>query len=348
MKNENHLRLVWFSKPPATNKKRGISDIIVIVILVALVLIAIGVFWFVIKDLIFEGTKGISLGKFTINLKITNAYEVSGNIIVKVKRNPGQGDLVAIKFILVNNSDSEVITQDTDLEELEEKTFTLSPTKLNSLSIVSVSIAPVFLSASGERVTGDIVDTYYLKAKTGDGAGNGNGEGNGGNGGGNGGGGYCGDGICNSTLGEKEENCPEDCGEFVCTANCTGLECGYDPSCGQLCGTCGTGEFCESGKCVIDLILSGIIDSVWPSDAITYFDSEQLPKDGSEDNLVLKYVNFSNPLETGCIKILDAQHVYDEGPPLYDKTHVQLERVANIASGDSFSIYYSDNCGGAI
>ncbi len=324
-------------------KKRGISDIIVVVILVALVLAAIAVFWFVIRNIISEGTRGAGLGRFTINLKITNAYESSGKIIVKVKRNPGEGDLVAIKFILVNNSDSEIITQDTDLEELEEKTFTLSPTKLNSFSIVSVSIAPVFLSASGERITGDIVDTYYLKAQTGDGAGNG--EGNDGNGGGNGGEGYCGDGICNTTLGEKEENCPEDCGEFVCTANCTGLECGYDPSCGQLCGTCDTGKFCDLGKCVLDLILSGTIDSVWPSDAITYFDSEQLPKDGSEVELILKYVNFSNPLETGCIKILDAQHVYDEGPPLYDKTHVQLERVANIISGDNFSIYNSNNCG---
>jgi|GEM_PF-1416032 len=35
-----------------------------------------------------------------------------------------------------------------------------------------------------------------------------------------------------------------------CVADCTGLTCGADPSCGLSCGTCPSGEGCDSGTCV--------------------------------------------------------------------------------------------------
>jgi len=133
---------------------------------------------------------------------------------------------------------------------------------------------------------------------------------------------FCGDGDCDEAGGETYENCPGDCP----------LPC--DPPCQE-------GEFCDNGVCVSDLMLSGTIDSVWPIDAPKYFDSEQLPTNGSEVDLILKYINFTGE-ETGCIRILDAQHIYD---PPYDKTHLQLERAANISSGDIFTIYHSTNCG---
>ncbi len=35
----------------------------------------------------------------------------------------------------------------------------------------------------------------------------------------------------------------------ICVPDCTGLECGPDPVCGQSCGTCDDGYTCQSGEC---------------------------------------------------------------------------------------------------
>jgi len=42
-----------------------------------------------------------------------------------------------------------------------------------------------------------------------------------------------------------------------CVPDCSGLECGADPVCGESCGTCGGGETCQGGQCT-----SG---SCWPN-----------------------------------------------------------------------------------
>ena len=39
-------------------------------------------------------------------------------------------------------------------------------------------------------------------------------------------------------------------GAVECEPDCSGLECGPDPVCGESCETCGGGESCQAGKCV--------------------------------------------------------------------------------------------------
>ncbi len=43
---------------------------------------------------------------------------------------------------------------------------------------------------------------------------------------------------------------PAMCPEFVCEADCTDLECGPDPLCGEDCGVCEDGLVCEGNACV--------------------------------------------------------------------------------------------------
>ncbi len=156
----------------------------------------------------------------------------------------------------------------------------------------------------------------------------------------------CGDGTCNVADGENPETCPDDCGEDVCTPDCSSTPCGErDPVCGSVCG-CGEGEICQQGTCIVNLILSGGISSVWPGSAPRYFDSPDLPTDGSESELILKYISF-DPVPTGeteetnCVQIIGATHLI-EGD--YDMTHLELFRVVNITADHTFYIWNSENC----
>lgn len=53
------------------------------------------------------------------------------------------------------------------------------------------------------------------------------------------------------------DGCPGGCAEYEacigetckCFKNCEGMECGLDPLCGISCGTCQSGEWCNSGVC---------------------------------------------------------------------------------------------------
>jgi hypothetical protein len=69
----------------------------------------------------------------------------------------------------------------------------------------------------------------------------------------------CGNGECNTEVGENCSNCADDClcegeGEICfdgacCVPSCEGLECGSD-GCGGSCGECGPGMGCADGVCI--------------------------------------------------------------------------------------------------
>lgn len=61
------------------------------------------------------------------------------------------------------------------------------------------------------------------------------------------------DPVCGESCGGcgAGESCQAgQCVEGPCEPNCSGLECGPDPVCGESCGTCGAGEVCQAGGCV--------------------------------------------------------------------------------------------------
>ncbi len=141
-------------------RKRGLSTVVTTLILILLVLVAIGIIWVVIENVITDNSEKISLGKFTTDLDIENAYAQGNDMHVKIKRNPGEGDLVGIKFIFQGTTGSEYFEEDTTLKELEEQNFVFSLTNLAASTVEKVSIAPIFKLKSGKKFIGDIVKTY--------------------------------------------------------------------------------------------------------------------------------------------------------------------------------------------
>ena len=107
--------------------KKGLSTIVATLIIILLVLVAVGIIWVVIRNVIQDGAEQVSLGKFTLDLKIEQVQIINDNQVnIKVKRNAGAGDFVSLKFIIEDSAGSEVIELNSSLKELEERIFNIN------------------------------------------------------------------------------------------------------------------------------------------------------------------------------------------------------------------------------
>ena len=144
------------------SNKRGLSTIVVTLILIVLSLVAVGVVWVVVSNLLNTGTQqaNFQFGTLFLNLKLDKvSVDSSGNLLVTVSRGTGQGDLREIDFIVSDGKNSQVIKKPTTMSELGTSTFTITPSDLGTLSTpVQVDIAPV-INSGGTNQIGSKVDS---------------------------------------------------------------------------------------------------------------------------------------------------------------------------------------------
>jgi len=148
------------------SNKRGLSNVIVTLIMIVVSIIAVALVWGVAQQIISEGTEDISLAGFRIDAEILSAKIDGNNFTVSVKRNAGQGDLSGIKFIFSDELNTETKEITVSLKELESKTFNFTLNDLNILKVKSVSIAPIYLSDSGKETLGNVADKIESKYYT--------------------------------------------------------------------------------------------------------------------------------------------------------------------------------------
>jgi hypothetical protein len=201
--------------------KKGMSTIVITLLIVVLSLVAIGGIWAVVQNVLNTNSKQIQTGTITANLDVINAYEELGTVRVKVTREAGAGEITKIKFILSDGGDQEVITEEVEgFDEYETLDFILTPTKLISGTILTISVVAVVKSGDTEVVSG-ITDVQTLVNLY-----NQNGGENGGD-----------------EEGEEEQGCTPDCGARLCGPapnECNGAD---------ACGTCSTGTCSPLGAC---------------------------------------------------------------------------------------------------
>jgi len=213
----------FFRKEPTMverKNKRGLSTIVATLLIILLTLVAVGIIWVVVRNVIQGGAEQISLGKFTLDLEIRSVARNAGtnSMDIKLKRNPGEGELSGLVFIAVGDENTEIVNvTDLTLRQLEERTFNINLTSSTNVSgLEKVAVAPIFVTESGEEVIGDIADEYYFSNPTEDGG-------------------------------------------VECINNCSilGYNCGIQNVCGTLtnCGNCLAGYDCNStGQCVFNHI----------------------------------------------------------------------------------------------
>ena len=145
-----------------TNQK-GLSAIVSTLIIILLVLVAVGIIWVVVRGIVQEGAEGIELGKLTLDLEIKAAQIENGDVtLVVVRRNPGEGNYIGMNFIFSDGTNSEIIREDTVLQELEEQTFTFTLTEISTYDLETISVAPIFELSSGKESVGNIADDFEV------------------------------------------------------------------------------------------------------------------------------------------------------------------------------------------
>jgi len=329
--------------------KKGLSMIVTTLIVILLVLVAIGIVWVVVKNLIQGGAEGIELSAKCLDTNIrTTAVDCGDPAACRVtfERTGSNNDAIAgVKLVFFNETEnSGVIDEPGNIETLVKKTITVDSTLFAPNKI---EITAYFKDTSGNEKPCSTTSSNI-------GVGSSGGEENGGepctpdlN--------PCGSWICgnvqNGTCGEISCGICEsgDCVDGVCiecTPNCTDKECGSD-GCGENnnCGICALGE-CIEGICVVETnINSGVVDSVWPPGAVKYFDSDNLPKNSEVvSNYIGKYIKFIPGIEEGCLKITWAEYLNEIE---YNKSYLRIEEVVSILSGDEYEIWRTqEGCGG--
>lgn len=106
--------------------KRGISTIIITIIMIALVLGAFGVVWAIANQALEDSADDVELSAkcLDINLVATSLNCASGSCDVKVNRRAGGSDFAGLKLILSNTDETgDVETSSGNIGELETKTI---------------------------------------------------------------------------------------------------------------------------------------------------------------------------------------------------------------------------------
>jgi len=219
-------------------KKRGMSAVVTTLIIILLTIVALGIVWVVVKNLVNKGSEEITLTRLTLDLEIIRANVEGNQLDVTVKRNPGEGNLVGINFVISDGENSVVVRRNTNLQELGWETFSFILSALPVDEITSISVAPIFETSSGKEIIGDVIETTEYE------------DGEAGTGGGD-----SATGDPNEDPNEPEE--PEEPGECVANQTCLteGFDCGSfidDCEDTQNCGDCLGDEECINNVCIPD------------------------------------------------------------------------------------------------
>jgi len=144
-------------------EKRGISGVVVTVLIILLAILAIALVWGFLKGFIKKSALGIHTQCLTCSLDIKKAeVDYENNLIyVKIERNTGEGNLSGIRFKFLNSTGSIIRDKETNMEELEIKIFSFDD--IGDVEDISKVEIAAIVSLSGEEDICRIVDSENIR-----------------------------------------------------------------------------------------------------------------------------------------------------------------------------------------
>ena len=138
------------------NNKKGVSGVVTVVILVALVLVAIGVIWGVVSNLLEEESETVDVQSKCLDLvvrPVSASCDASG-CDVTIRRTAGGDDLGGVKIVYFNGTDySSVITETDNIGELASQRYTHTSADIGINNPNKVEVTPYIRDSTGnERI----------------------------------------------------------------------------------------------------------------------------------------------------------------------------------------------------
>ncbi|MFH1307533.1 MAG: hypothetical protein ABIH72_01645 [archaeon] len=145
--------------------KKGVSEIVTVILIILLSITAVIIIWQVISPLIQRTETGtLSADCFTLSMDITSAQNNGVDANITVKRGVGEGRLYKIVVIKSSGGSDSIVNNGTvsdDLDIFETKTIVLSGVQLAAGEFVK--IAPIIKDPDGTDVFQcDIMDSYEV------------------------------------------------------------------------------------------------------------------------------------------------------------------------------------------
>jgi hypothetical protein len=197
-----------------TKGNRGLSTIVVTLILIVLSLVAVGAVWLIVNNILKDNSSQIGTSGLTLSMDIDHVYQDNNSVNVGVVRNVGEGTVTKIKFIFSDGTDSSAVTREVNLSELQTRNFIFQFAEINLSSIKSISIVPYYIANNGNELLGSVKDTYSLASNHSNNLNN-----------------SCTPSTC-ASLGYACENWSDRCGGIL------------------SCGACNSSSSCVSGHCI--------------------------------------------------------------------------------------------------
>jgi cysteine-rich repeat protein len=146
-------------------KKRGLSHIISIVLIVLLVLATIVIVWNIVYRTI--GDRVIEVSTLTAELEIVKGSvlidESNGIVNLNVGRKAGKGNLIGFNIVL-EDIDGKTHVEEflVDLKELEVIGASINYLTSNLGELKKISVVPILTNENGEEILGSIVDEHNV------------------------------------------------------------------------------------------------------------------------------------------------------------------------------------------
>ena len=135
--------------------RKGLSAVVTTLIIILLVLVAVGIIWVVVRNLVESGAEQIDVSTkcIAVDVRAVSVVSVSGesgNYTVSLNRQAGGGDIGGVKINVFNDTDSSgAIDFKNSIEALNTETEKIDTNGVTGANKIQFTV--FFLDASGNE-----------------------------------------------------------------------------------------------------------------------------------------------------------------------------------------------------